>query len=113
MLRGNGNRVAEAGQGLPDELAHIQSGSLETSEPREDTETTSKVTESPRHESGDTNEPTIDHTLTTTDLRTYEVVDNEDALEQKVSDVSTSFQPLTVYQCSNSPRREIRNLQGM
>lgn len=113
MLRGNGNHVPEPGQTLPDELAHTQSGSLESSKTREDTETMSKVAEYPMPESGDTNEPTIYHSLTTTDLRTYEVVDNEYALEQKVSDVSTKLQLLIVFQCSTPPRREIRNLQGM
>ena len=62
---------------------------------------------------GDKNEPTIDHTPITTDLRTYEVVDDGYALEQKVYNVSTSLQLLIVYQCSKAPRREIRNLQGM
>ncbi len=105
--------MLEPGQKLPDELAHIQSGSPESSKTQEEVETMSNVMEPPTPDSGDTNESTIDHTPITTDLRTHEVVDDEYALEQKVSDVSTSFQLLTVYQCSNPPRRKIRNLQGM
>ena len=105
--------MPEPGQKLPDVLAHVHSGSPKSSKTQEDIESISNGTEPPTPDSGDTNEPAIDHTPITTDLRTYEVVDDEYALEQKVSDVSTSSQLLTVYQCSNPPRREIRNLQGM
>ena len=105
--------MPEPGQKLPDVLAHIQSGSPQSAKTQEGIETMSNVTEPPTPDSGDTNEPTIDHTPITTDLRTCEIVDDENALEQMVSDVSTSFQLLTVYQCSNPPRREIRNLQGI
>ena len=109
----DGNRVPEPEPTLPDELAHIQLGPLESSETRDDIETMSNVMEPPTSESGATNEPTIDLTSITTDLRSYEVVDDEYALELKVSDVSTSSQLLTVYQCSDPLRREIRSLQGM
>ncbi len=73
----------------------------------------SNFTEASTPSSGGTSEPTTDHTPITTDLRSYEVVIDEDDLEQKVSAVSIKFQLLTIYQCLDPPRREIRNLQGM
>ena len=109
----NGNCVPEPVPTLPDELAHIQLGPLESSETPDDIETMSNVMEPPTSEVGAINEPTIDHTSITTGLRSYEVVDDEYALELKVSDVSTSSQLLTVYKCSDPLRREIRPLQGM
>ena len=109
----NGTQVPEPEPTLPDELAHIQLEPLESSAPRDDIETMSNVIEPPMSESGATNEPTIDLTSITTQLRSYEVVDDEYALELKVSEVSTSSQLLTVYQCSDPLRREMRNLQGM
>ena len=105
--------MPEPGQKLPEVPTHSQSGLPESSKAQEEIETMSIVTETPTSNSGGTSEPTIDHTPITTDLRSYEVVIDENDLEQKVSDVSTSVQLLTVYQCLNPPRREIRNLQGM
>ena len=87
------------GQELPDALAHIQSGSPRSSRTQEEIETISITTEPPTPGSEGANEPTTGNTPITTDLRNYEVVDDEYALEQKVSYVSTHFQLLTVYQC--------------
>ena len=84
MLGCNNNRVLEPGQNLPEVSTHIQSRFPESSKPQEKVETRSNVTEAPTPNPVGTDEPT-------TDLRNYEVVDDDIALRQKVSDVSTSF----------------------
>ena len=109
----NGNHVPKPEPTLPDELAHVQLGPLESSDTPDDIESMSYVMEPPTSESGVTIEPAINLTSITTDLRSYDVVDDEYALELKVSDVSNGPQLLTVCQCSDPLRREIRNLQGM
>ena len=92
--------MLEIGQEFPEASTHIQPGFPESSKKQEKVKTTSDVTEAPTPNSRDTNEPRTDHTPIITDLMSYEVVGDGHALEQKVSDVSTTFQLLAVYLCA-------------
>ena len=83
--------MLEVGRELPEVSTYDRYERLESSKNQEKVKTMSNVMEAPTSNLGNTNEPTLDHTPITTDLMSYKFVRDGHALEQKVSDVSTTF----------------------
>ena len=89
--------MLELGRELPEVSTYNRYGRLESSKNQEKVKTMSNVTEAPTSNPGDTNEPITNHTPIITDLMSCESMGGGHALEQKVSNVSTTFQLFAAY----------------